>query len=160
MSLKRSASQVSPHVLSLLAIYPNIPDETPKARSLVASPLGLGLGGAAQVSYCCLGFFWLTRVHACISAFFIRVHSQRETWACPTPHGFAYCKSSRDGGSALPRVSTCLSPLLILRQSSPGTAHLVSHRLVSAEPRALPATRPLGHSPVFPHFRRKACLSR
>ncbi len=53
-----------------------------------------------------------------------------------------------NGGSALPRVSTSL---LVLRQSSHGTARLLSHRLVSAEPHALTATHPLGHSPVFPH---------
>ncbi len=69
----------------------------------------------------------------------------------PRPAGSLTARALGNSGLALPRVSTCLSPLLVLRQSSPGTARLVSHRLVSTEPRALPATRPLGHSPVFPH---------
>ncbi len=159
MSLKRSASQVSPQVLSLLVLYPNIPDEPPKARSLVASPSGLGgLHGAGLFSMLSRGFS--AHPHMRAAAFFIRVHSQRETWACPSPTGLLTARVLGNGGSAPPQVSTCLSPLLVLHQSSPGTARLVSHWLVSAEPRALTVIRPLGHSPVFPHFRCKACLSR
>ncbi len=40
--------------------------------------------------------------------------------------------------------------LLILCQSSPGTARPLSHRLVSVGPHAPAASRPLDHSPVFP----------
>ncbi len=68
---------------------------------------------------------------------------------CSTPHGLLTARVLVNGGSALPRVSTSL---LVLRQSSPGIARLLSHRLVSAEPRALTATRPLGHSLVFPNL--------
>ena len=77
-----------------------------------------------------------------------------------TPHGFTYCKSSRERRVGSPVGQYLSSPLLVLCQSSLGTARLVSHRLVSAEPRALAATCPLGNCPVFPHFRRNACLSR
>ncbi len=82
-----------------------------------------------------------------------------------------------NGGSARPRVSNRAMPgkgrcaswgvqsflshsLLSSRQSSLGTARPVSLRLVSAEPRALSATHPLGHSLVFPHVRSKTCLYR
>ncbi len=99
------------------------------------------------------------------SAFFIWVYSQRETWVpFPRPTGSLTARVLGNGGSAPPQVSiwgargsfSRVRP----RQPSLGTACLVSHRLVSAEPRALAATRPLGHSLVFPHIRRKGCLSR
>ncbi len=67
----------------------------------------------------------------------------------PRPTGSLTVRVLMNGGSALPRVSTSL---LVLHQSSPGTARPLSHWLVSAEPRTLTATRPLGHSPVFPHL--------
>ncbi len=98
------------------------------------------------------------------------------------PTGSLTARVLGNGGSARPRVSnrdyfpgrwwvlrlgggrpSFLSPSLSLlspRQSSLGTARLVSLRLVSAEPHALSATRPLGHSPVFSHVRSKACLYR
>ncbi len=66
----------------------------------------------------------------------------------PRPTGSLTARVLVNGGSALPQVSTSL---LVLHRSSPGAARPLSHRLVSAEPRALTATRPLGHSPVFPH---------
>ncbi len=93
------------------------------------------------------GFCWLSRARA--SAFFIRTHSQRETWALlfPRPTGSLTARVLGDSGSAPPRVSTP-SLSFELRQSSPGTARPFPHRLVSAEPRALAATRPLGHSPA------------
>ncbi len=65
------------------------------------------------------------------------------------PTGLLTVRVLVNGGSALPWVSTSL---LVLRQSSPGIARLLSHWLISAEPRALTATRPLGHSLVFPHL--------
>ena len=85
------------------------------------------------------------------AAFFIRTHSQRETWGevIPCPTGLLTARVLVNGGSALPRVSTCL---LIPRQVFPGIVRLLSHRLVSAEPRALTATRPPGHSLVLPHL--------
>ncbi len=67
----------------------------------------------------------------------------------PHPTGLLTVRVLVNGGSAPPRVSTSFP---VLRQSSPGIAHLLSHRLVSAEPRALAATRPLGRSLVFPHL--------
>ena len=66
----------------------------------------------------------------------------------PRPTGSLTARILMNGGSAPPRVSTSF---LVLHQSSPGTARPLSHQLVSAEPRALIATRPLGHSPAFPH---------
>ena len=66
----------------------------------------------------------------------------------PRPTGSLTARVLVNGGSALLRGSTSL---LVLHQSSPGTARPLSHQLVSAEPRALTATRPLSHSPVFPH---------
>ena len=132
-----------------------------KLLSIVASPLGLGCGCASWVSYCGLGGFlfrWLTRAR--VAAFFIRAHSQRKKWAFPRPTGSLTARVLVNGGSALPRVSTCLLLFSSSVSRHLGTARLVLHRLASAEPRALTATRNLGHSPVFPHFRRKACLSR
>ncbi len=67
----------------------------------------------------------------------------------PRPRGLLTARVLVNGGSALPWVSTSL---LVLRQSSPGIACLLSHRLVSAEPLALTATRPLGHSLVLAHL--------
>ncbi len=96
-------------------------------------------------------FLSLAHPRARVAAFFIRTHSQRETWGIivPRPTGLLTATVLVNGGSALPRVSTCL---LVPHQSLPGIARLLSHRLVSAEPRALTATRPLGHSPVLPHL--------
>ncbi len=90
---------------------------------------------------------WHTR--ALLGVLYIRTHSQRETWRWwSTPHGFAYCESpnGRWFGSPAGQYS-----FLVLRQSMSGTARLFPHRLVSAGPHALAATRPLGHSPAFPH---------
>ncbi len=95
----------------------------------------------------CLGFFWLSCGRA--SVFFIRTHSQRETWVgWSTPHGFAYCESPNGRWVSSPAGQYSL---LVLRQSSPGTTRPLAQQLVSAEPHALTATRPLGHSPAFPH---------
>ncbi len=124
---------------------------------------GLGLHGAG-LSVLSRGFAACPHARCFSGVLCFRVHSQRETWVpVPRPHGFAYCKSSREQrvGSPAGQYSEVSPSLIRPRQSTLGTAHLVSHRLVSAEPRALTATRPLGHPPVFPHVRRKAvCLSR
>ncbi len=70
-SLRCSTSQVSPQVLSLLVLHPNIPDEPPKSAVAFASlslsltrPRALGSGCAAQLSTCCLGVF-LARLRSC-----------------------------------------------------------------------------------------------
>ncbi len=91
------------------------------------------------------------------------------------PTGPLTARVLMDGGSARPRVSnrapgngggcvvsssTLSLSRLPLSRPSLGTARLSSLRLVSARPRAPAGTRPLGHSPVFPHFRSKTCLYR
>ncbi len=142
---------------------PKYPGQAPKGASSCGVTFGVGVWlRGAGLSMLSRGFSvcWLTRARAA-AAFFIRVHSERETWVhVPCPTGSLTARVLGNDGSAPPQVSICLSPLIRPRQSSLGTACLVSHRLVSAEPCALAATRPLSHSLVFPHVRRKACLSR
>ncbi len=97
---------------------------------------------------------------------FIWVYSQQEAWVLffLRPTGLLTARVLGNGGSAPRQVSVwgarVLSLVFVLVSRLPGTARLVSHRLVSAGPRAQAATRPLGHSLVFSHIRRKACLSR
>ena len=67
----------------------------------------------------------------------------------PRPTGLLTARVLVNGGLALLRASTSL---LVLSQSSPEIACLLSHRLISAEPLTLTATRPLGHSLVFPNL--------
>ncbi len=82
-----------------------------------------------------------------LGVLYIRTHSARDVgW--PTPHGFAYCESPNGWWFSSPTGQYCF---LVLRQSMSGTARLFPHWLVSAGPRALAASRPLGHSPAFPH---------
>ncbi len=98
------------------------------------------------------------------------------------PTGPLTARVLMDSGSARPRVSnrapgngwgllrrviSSVSRRLKLSLSrlplswpSLGTARLVALQLVSARPRAPAGTRPLGHSPVFSHFRSKTCLYR
>ena len=57
ITLKSSASQVSPHVLSLLVPYPNIPDEPPK----VAVAFALRLWGVVWFGLHVAGLFLLSR---------------------------------------------------------------------------------------------------
>ena len=99
------------------------------------------------------GCFRLARWHAraLLGILYIRTHSQRETWVGgPRPTGSLTARVLMDGpngrwfGSPAGQYSS-----LVLRQSMSGTARPFPHRLVSAEPRALTATRPLGHSPAF-----------
>ena len=75
-------------------------------------------------------------------------HTLRERRGWSTPHGFAYCKSPRGRRFGSPVGQYCS---LVLRQPVSGIACPFPHRLVSAEPRALAATRPLGHSLAVPH---------
>ncbi len=75
--------------------------------------------------------------------------SVRDVGLVPRPTGSLTARVLVNGGSALPRVSTSL---LVFRPSSPGSARPLSHQLISAEPRTLTATRPLGQSPAFPHL--------
>ncbi len=79
---------------------------------------------------------------------FGHILSERRGTHRSTPHEFTYCKSpsGQRVGSPIGQYS-----FFVLRQSSPGTARLLPHQLLSAGPRALTATRPLGHSPAFPH---------
>ena len=129
---------------------------------------GVTLGFGVSVGLCGAGLSLLSRGFSgsptCsrrCSVLYSGTLSARDVGPRSTLHGFAYCNSSRERRVGSPAGQYLgLSSLIRPRQSSPGTARLVSHRLVSAEPRALAATRPLGHSLVFPHVRRKACLSR
>ncbi len=124
---------------------------------------------------CCLGGFGLVCARAPLSLPFVRFQGTLSARvATVTPHGSAYCKSpngrrvgspagqqpsSWEGGGSVVVVFDSLSlSLLPLSRPSLGTARLVSLRLVSARPHALAATRPLGHSLVFPDFRSKTCL--
>ena len=96
----------------------------------------------------CLGSFWLALPRACFSVLFFG-HTLSEGRGCfPRPTGSLTARILVNGGSAPPRVSTSF---LDLCQSSPGTVPPFLHWLVSAGPRALAETRPLGHSPAFPH---------
>ncbi len=131
--------------------------------------------GVARAARCCLGGVWLVCVRAPLSRSSIsKVHSQQESQPS-RPTGTLTARVLMDGGSARPRVSSrapgkvgwgyrrrlrlSLSRLPLSRLSL-GTAHLSPLRLDSARPRAPAATRPLGHSPVFSHFRSKTCLYR
>ncbi len=66
-------------------------------------------------------------------------------------------------GEGLRALSSPTPPYLSrlpLSWPSLGTARLSSLWLISARPRAPAGTSPLGHSPVFSHFRSKTCLYR
>ncbi len=58
---------------------------------------GLGLGCAVQLSMCCLGGF-LARLHlrSLCGVLYSGTLSERDVGTRSTPHGFAYCKSSRE----------------------------------------------------------------
>ncbi len=140
------------------------------APCLVRSVACLALGlwwwlRCAGLNVLSRGFFRLAVLHAhCLGVLYLGTLSARDVGSHSMPHWFAYCKSSRERriGAPAGQYLGCACVILRVRprQLSPGTARLVSHRLVSAEPHALAATCPLGHSLVFPHIRRKACLSR
>ncbi len=136
-----------------------------RSTSGVASPSGLvvGLRGAGLLTSRGCSARPCAR---CFSAFFIFrcTLSERRGFPVPRPTGLLTARVLGNSGSAPTQVSiwvraVYLSLLIHPCQSSPGTARLVSHWLVSAEPRTLAATCPLGHSLVFPHVRRKACIS-
>ena len=102
-----------------------------------------GVGVARRV----LSRGFLALPHACFGVLYSDTLSARDVGLVPRPTGSLTARVLMNGGSALPRVSTSL---LVLRQWSPGTARPLSHRLVSAEPRALTATRPLATPRHFP----------
>ncbi len=106
---------------------------------------------------CLGGLGWLSHARSLSSAFFIFGHTLSERCgiarhvsrhASPRHATFAYCKSPNGWrvGSPVGQYSS-----LVLRQSMSGTARLFPHRLVSSGLHALAETRPLGHSPAFPH---------
>ena len=104
----------------------------------------------------CLGGFWLSRARA--SAFFIRTHSQRETWALlfPRPTGSLTARVLGDSGSAPPRVSTPSSSF-VSRHLGPRVRSHTGSSQQSPAPWLRLGPRPLaGVSPS----RRKACLFR
>ena len=82
---------------------------------------------ASQASFCCLGVF-LSSAHlrARIAAFFMG-HTLSERCGYSTPHGFAYCESSSERWIGSPAGQYLSSSLLVLCQSSPGTALVSSH---------------------------------
>ena len=157
MSLKCSASQVSPQVLSLLVLYQNIPDEPPKARFLMAS---LGFAGCVmRRGSFGLGDFvcWLTRARALRRSLFGHTLSERRGGCYSTPHEFAYCESSSERW-----VSSPAGQYLSSRPSSVITWDCVS-TLTPARLSRAPC--PDCDSPPWPlpgvsPSRRKACLSR
>ena len=142
--------------------YTQISWTSPQRRAFLWRPWGWGAGSrGAGLSVLSRGFSlsWLTCARC--GVLYSSTLSERRGLTFPRPTGSLTARVLRNRGSAPPRVSIWGPTLLIRpRQSSPGTARLVSHRLVSAEPRALAATHPLGHSLVFSHVRSKACLSR
>ena len=96
-SLRCSASQVSPQVLSLLVLHPNIPDEPPTSASCgVRASLAVRVCGVwvALRSFlaCCLGGF-LARLRSRdpFGVLYSGALSERDVGH--TPHGIAYCKS-------------------------------------------------------------------
>ena len=92
-----------------------------------------GLGCTAQVSrHCCLGGFRLTRARMRFGVLYLGTLSARDVGSIPRPTGSLTARVLGNGGSAPPRVSTCVYLLLVLCQSSPGTA-LVSSRTGSSQ---------------------------
>ena len=89
------------------------------------------------------------RARACCGVLYSDTLSERDVGSRTTLHGFAYCESSSERwvGSPEGQYLSSRPPSVV-----PGIAHLSSHRLVSAGPRAPTATRPLGQSLVFPHL--------
>ncbi len=109
--------------------------------------LGLGLGCASRVLGS--GGFRLAHPRARCSVLYSDTLSARDVGSRSTPHGFSYCESSceRWVGSPEGQYLSSRPPSVV-----PGIARPSPRRLVSAGPRAPTATRPLGHSPVFPHL--------
>ena len=125
---------------------------SPQRRAFLVASVSLGFVGGCALQVFCLGGFCslaLPRTH--FGILYSDTLSARDVGGAVIPHPTALLTVTVlvNGGSALPWVSTSL---LILRLSLPGIARLLSHRLVSAEPHALTATCPFGHSLVFPHL--------
>ena len=142
-----------------------IPDRWPVVHIVMWRSLWGWVGGCvSRVSHCCLGGFlshWLTRAYMRFGVLYSGTLSARDV-GVPRPAGSLTARVLGNGGSASSPAGQylCLSSSHPLSVITWDCASLFLHRLISAEPRALAATHPLGHSPVFPHFRRKACLSR
>ncbi len=107
-----------------------------------------------------LGDFLLSHPRARCGVLYSDTLSARDVGWSPRPTGSLTARVLVNGGSALPRISTCLSSRPSSSVVTWDCASTLSHRLIWAEPRALAATRPLGHSLAFPHLDMKACLYR
>ncbi len=166
LSLEWSASNVSPQVLSLLVLYPNIPDEPPKACfscGVSVSGVCWGLRVAGLLSR---GFLFIgSPTHALRHSLFGHTLSERRVggWGVgvggcySTPHGFAYCDSSSERWVGSPMgqyLSSHPSSVITWDCASPLTPARLSR---APRPDCDLPLRPLpGVSPS----RRKACLSR
>ncbi len=105
------------------------------------------------------GFLSLAHPRARVAAFFIRTHSQRETWGWfySTPHGFAYCESSSErwvGSPVGQYLSSRPSSVVPWNRASPLTPAYLSRA-----PRSYCDSPPWPLHGAFPR-RRKACLPR
>ncbi len=109
MSLKHSASQVSPQVLCLLVLYPNIPDEPPKGGCGVRrSPRGWGCLRIAGLFLLSRGFYFVgSPARARCGVLYSDTLSARDG-GIPRPMSLLTARVLVIGGSALPQVSTCL----------------------------------------------------
>ncbi len=127
------------------------PGRAPKGALFVVASLGL----VVSPWVCVMGLgsrgFHLAhlRVRVRCGVLYLDTLSERDVGSRSMPHGFAYFGSSSERWVSSPEGQYLSSrPLLV----APGIALLSSHRLVSAGPRTPTATRPLGHSLVFPHL--------
>ncbi len=91
--------------------------ETVEAKQPSVASLGLvGVLRGAGLSMLSRGFAARPRARCFFGVLYFRAHSQRETWVSrSTPHGFAYCKSSREQrvGSPAGRYLWCAVYLLL-----------------------------------------------
>ncbi len=97
-----------------------IPKYTGRATKGGCGVSVFGVGRASRVSYCCLGgflFHWLTRARMRFGVLYLGTLSARDV-GVPRPAGSLTARVLGNSGLALPWVSTCLSPLFVLRQSS------------------------------------------
>ena len=131
---------------------PKYPGRAPKGASLVASMgFGVGLHGAG-LSSLSRGFSAHLRAHCC-GVLLLGTLSVRDVVALvPRPTGSLTARVLRNGGSALPRVGTCLCPLfsfsvnryLGLRWSplAPARLNRAPRSGCDSPPRPLPSVSP------------------